>query len=176
MTTATEMTVEAEVKQIFLAAGWSSAPYMSVKACHTKGSRFSYGTPTGMFVIDVWGARAIGGNSRSRAHMFRTTKTGVVPTEKIREWAEQRLASGIAAANVEKIRTEARASNAAIAETLREYAKAKTGDYYSSYSSTYGGYITEDSGVSGKVTINIGNKNLTEDQAKQLLDLIASFK
>ena len=174
MTTATEMTVEAEVAKIFLAAGWNTAPYMSVKACHEKGGRFSYGKPTGMFVIDVWGARAINGNSR--AHMFRTTKAGVVPTEKIREWAEQRLASGIAAANVEKIRTEARASNAAIAETLREYAKAKTGDYYSSYSSTYGGYITEDSGVSGKVTINIGNKNLTEDQAKQLLDLIASFK
>ena len=56
--TATEVSIEAEVKQIFIDAGWATAPYMSVKACESGGSAWRCGKPNGMFNIDVWGARS----------------------------------------------------------------------------------------------------------------------
>lgn len=177
MTTITERTIEEQVKQIFIDAGWATAPYMSVKACESGGSGWRKGTPNGMFSIDVWGAR--GTQVRSRAHMFRTKKDGSFSAEtltKIKEFAEYRLASDTAQKAAEKVRTIAINDNAVTAEQLRDYAKSKTGSYYSSYTSTYGGYITEDSGVSGKVKVNVGNLVLDEAQAKQLFDLMSTFK
>jgi hypothetical protein len=175
---ATEITIEAEVKQIFIDAGWATAPYMTVKACESGGSSWRRGTPNGMFSIDVWGARSPRA-TRSRDHMFRTTKTGAfapATLTKIKEFAEYRLASDTAAKVAEQIREAAKKSNVVTAEQLREYAQAKTGSYYSSYTSQYGGYLTEDSGVAGKFKVCAGALLLNEDQARQYLDLIASFK
>jgi len=177
--TVTAVSIEAEVKQIFIDAGWATAPHMSVKACESGGSAWRRGKANGMFSIDVWGARNTVSGRNTREHMFRTKKDGSFTAEtltKIKEFADYRLAREVAQKAAEKVRTIAINDNAVTAEQLRDYAKSKTGSYYSSYTSTYGGYITEDSGVSGKVKVNVGNQILSADQAKQLFDLIASFK
>lgn len=180
--TVTEVSIEADVKQIFIDAGWATAPHMSVRACESGGSSWRRGVPTGMFSIDVWGARETYGSSRGqqpRTHMFRTKKDGTFSAEtlnKIKEFAVNRLAREVAQKAAEQVRTTAINDNTVTAAQLRDYAKVKTGSYYSSYTSQYGGYITEDSGVSGKVKVNVGNQILSADQAKQLFDLIASFK
>lgn len=176
-TNAVERALEAQVKQIFVDAGWGDYLPMSIKACETGGTVWRRGMPTGMFSVDVWGARMP--VSRNREHMFRTKKDGSFSAEtltKIKEFAVRRIAIEVSQKAAEKARNVAINANAGVAEHLRRYAKEMTGSYYSDSVSQYGGYITEDSGVSGKVKVNVGNQILTSDQARKLFDLLATFK
>lgn len=121
---------------------------------------------TGMFQIEIPEFYQRG----SRRHLLRTTKEGVIPTQKISEIAAQMKRMRAARQEYEmKV-----AANNDIAVDVRDYMSKTLNMYVSDYITPY--THVAPSAEEGKVSINIGSQRLTVDQAKQLIDLIASFK
>jgi len=166
----TEQTVDAEVVAILKGLGMA-CPMLSVKACYSGSSTWKRGYPNGMFSIDIWSLKRHG-NYRDRGHMFRTNKAGVVPVAKITEWAKGRLEAIDLAAKAEKAQAKAAVSNEELAKRLRDLGNANTSKYFSSYKG--GTMISADSGVEGKVKINLGDLTVDEAQAEQLLSFMAT--
>jgi hypothetical protein len=169
--------IEAEVKNVITNAGGNTDNiYFSVREILSgKAGGWSSRNPTGMFTIDLWSLKSRT-NPRSRAHMFRTTKTGVVPGDKISEYVTYQIAVRRETA-ARKAKLEAvQADNEAAAESLRNNRKAASDCYYSSHPTQCNAFITASSGIVGKVKIGLPALYLTEDQAKQLFALLDSFK
>jgi hypothetical protein len=145
-----------------------------MKKAHTWCRRADI--PSGVFDVEFSGLQShVNWKRRQpRDNFFRTDKNGELPVEKIKQFIAKRVAEISAKQNTEKQNTEILIGNKDLHARVVKMAKDITGCLYSDFQSSYE-YVAN-LPIEGKLRVNIGPQVLTEEQAKALFELVASFR